>query len=354
MPTYDFHSDPGHGWLKVDGREIVRLGIQDEISEFSYMRNGYAYLEKDCDCGVFAKALDRLGVEFKTRNHYSEKNSGIRSYDSYDAVRFVKDVENTWRGEAELPPYQIMPERCWWNDQHKSSCLEDAKSLAESTLLRLGLIKPAWERRESAKGWEFAKVRVGTSPVLIGASPGGFVSVNGDPFILGEPRRIINCESRLMTAMEPMLFEHRLYEWYKAPPNDYGQARDGKFLTAETFAEAGREHLSTSLVTVGGASTCQEANAILERDPYKLDTANDTIRLALETIDWTQVGKKAFEKAVSGQGVDPDVACETICSISPGCVSLDGQEAIKDYARREGTSLYSEYLVRQDENWNGL
>lgn len=34
---YDFISDPGHGWLKVKRSELRILGIDQQITPFSYL-----------------------------------------------------------------------------------------------------------------------------------------------------------------------------------------------------------------------------------------------------------------------------------------------------------------------------
>ena len=41
-----FISDPGHGWLKVPLTEIVALGLETQISVYSYIEGRYAYLKK--------------------------------------------------------------------------------------------------------------------------------------------------------------------------------------------------------------------------------------------------------------------------------------------------------------------
>ena len=56
MKTYEFHADAGHGWLKVERAELVNLGIQGQISAYSYADGSFAYLEEDCDLEVFAVA----------------------------------------------------------------------------------------------------------------------------------------------------------------------------------------------------------------------------------------------------------------------------------------------------------
>ena len=58
MTKYRFIHDPGHGWLEVPTGELVRLGIANQISSFSYIsKDGKkVYLEEDCDLAVFAEA----------------------------------------------------------------------------------------------------------------------------------------------------------------------------------------------------------------------------------------------------------------------------------------------------------
>ncbi len=83
MKRYKFYADPGHGWLKVSKLELAILGIADQISEYSYMRATYAYLEEDCDAPLF---INVLGVkDFDSRVIYcrSNRDSKIRSYQSY-------------------------------------------------------------------------------------------------------------------------------------------------------------------------------------------------------------------------------------------------------------------------------
>lgn len=56
MNSYTKHEDPGHGWLQVPLAELKELGILNKISMYSYTDGEYAYLEEDCDMGVFLEA----------------------------------------------------------------------------------------------------------------------------------------------------------------------------------------------------------------------------------------------------------------------------------------------------------
>lgn len=87
---YKFIEDPGHGWLEVTMKELIDLGIADKISSCSYRKNGTAYLEEDCDMGVFLEAKYGVGrreafVDFfknEVESEYAE-NVFVRNLDNY-------------------------------------------------------------------------------------------------------------------------------------------------------------------------------------------------------------------------------------------------------------------------------
>jgi hypothetical protein len=79
----NFYSDPGHGWARVPKALLYKLGIEKDITYYSYMRNEYAYLEEDCDLSTLTKALESRGIPFTFNEYHTNKNSKIRSYDSY-------------------------------------------------------------------------------------------------------------------------------------------------------------------------------------------------------------------------------------------------------------------------------
>lgn len=83
MKTIDVYSDPGHGWAKVSFVDLKRLGIEKQITSYSYMRNGFAFLEEDCDLSLFCLACKNQGIELRFRDHHTNKRSKIRNYQSY-------------------------------------------------------------------------------------------------------------------------------------------------------------------------------------------------------------------------------------------------------------------------------
>jgi len=80
---FNKYDDPGHGWLKVTRKLIMKLGIENKISNFSYMRGDFVYLEEDCDLSLFLKKMEDFGISVEIKTSYGNKSSKIRGYDSY-------------------------------------------------------------------------------------------------------------------------------------------------------------------------------------------------------------------------------------------------------------------------------
>jgi hypothetical protein len=79
------YCDGGHGWAKVRLDELANLGINKKISSFSYTRGAYAYLEEDCDLGIYDKALREQGIKPDYTLNISYRRSKIRGYARYSA-----------------------------------------------------------------------------------------------------------------------------------------------------------------------------------------------------------------------------------------------------------------------------
>lgn len=78
-----FHSDPGHAWLAVKLSEIKMLGIEHDISSFSYVKGKTAYLEEDCDAGKFIEAMKSKGIDVEVKQGAVRDRSPIRYFKSY-------------------------------------------------------------------------------------------------------------------------------------------------------------------------------------------------------------------------------------------------------------------------------
>lgn len=81
--TFDFISDPGHGWLKVNTRDLFALGLTpSHFTSYSYRRGNELYLEEDCDATMFIEAyIKKNGAPPKFRERVAKKReSKIRLY----------------------------------------------------------------------------------------------------------------------------------------------------------------------------------------------------------------------------------------------------------------------------------
>jgi hypothetical protein len=77
--------DPGHAWARVAKSKLVKLGIADKISTYSYMNGSNAFLEEDCDLSVLIGALRERGYEIKFNESHTDRQSKIRNYSTYRA-----------------------------------------------------------------------------------------------------------------------------------------------------------------------------------------------------------------------------------------------------------------------------
>ena len=85
MLKYYYYEDAGHSWLKVPKARIQELGIANQITQYSYQRQGYAYLEEDSDAGTFLTAFEQqYGCMPLTDTIWDGDTSPIRDYPHYE------------------------------------------------------------------------------------------------------------------------------------------------------------------------------------------------------------------------------------------------------------------------------
>jgi hypothetical protein len=89
--VHTFYNDPGHGWLAVKVADLFLLGIAHKISTYSYMRGLTAYLEEDCDAGIYIEAHKQKYGEFNYVFSVTDKRHWIRSCECY-AYRKAEQV----------------------------------------------------------------------------------------------------------------------------------------------------------------------------------------------------------------------------------------------------------------------
>lgn len=80
--TFQFYSDPGHGWLRVDLASAKAVGLEPkDFSGYSHAFGNWLYLEEDCDAGKFIVAYQlRHGKSPDIKEHHANHDSVIRNY----------------------------------------------------------------------------------------------------------------------------------------------------------------------------------------------------------------------------------------------------------------------------------
>ena len=80
--TFQFYSNPGHGWLRVDIQSARSVGLEPkDFSTFSYQQGHWLYLEEDCDASLFVKAyMAKHNRPPVVKEHHSNSHSVIRNY----------------------------------------------------------------------------------------------------------------------------------------------------------------------------------------------------------------------------------------------------------------------------------
>jgi hypothetical protein len=77
--------DPGHAWARFPKSRLVTLGIAHKISAYSYQNGDNAFLEEDCDLSLLVSALRVRGYEINFNESHTNRQSKIRSYNTYRA-----------------------------------------------------------------------------------------------------------------------------------------------------------------------------------------------------------------------------------------------------------------------------
>jgi len=79
-------ADPGHAWARFPKAQLVKLGIADKISRYSYQNGTNAFLEEDCDLSTLMTALREHGyTDIKFNESHTNRQSKIRSYNTFKA-----------------------------------------------------------------------------------------------------------------------------------------------------------------------------------------------------------------------------------------------------------------------------
>lgn len=63
LHRFEVVSDPSHGWLAVPISLVREVGVYASVSSYSFKSSEIAYLEEDCDAGLFLDAyISKYGL----------------------------------------------------------------------------------------------------------------------------------------------------------------------------------------------------------------------------------------------------------------------------------------------------
>lgn len=80
--SFNYYSDPGHGWIAVKIKVLSELGLSpSDFTGYSYLRGKTIYLEEDDDASKFIETwVKKFGDRPNIVRKYTNNNSPIRSY----------------------------------------------------------------------------------------------------------------------------------------------------------------------------------------------------------------------------------------------------------------------------------
>lgn len=82
--TFINYSDPSHAWLRVPLKDVIKFGLTNKITSYSYINGNYAYLEEDSDAPLFLETLKFNGItDYKIVDKFTDKATFVRTYDPY-------------------------------------------------------------------------------------------------------------------------------------------------------------------------------------------------------------------------------------------------------------------------------
>ncbi len=77
------YEDPGHGWAAVPHYLLKELGIENDVSVFSYIDGAFVYLEEDCDLSLLMRAAEKQGRVIQLMEQHTDEESPIRLKRAY-------------------------------------------------------------------------------------------------------------------------------------------------------------------------------------------------------------------------------------------------------------------------------
>jgi hypothetical protein len=72
-----YHTNPSHGYLQVPLEVLRYVEATTKMSPYSAYNNENAFLEEDCDAGIFIKAVAKAGYNVSFDDKYYPNGFGF-------------------------------------------------------------------------------------------------------------------------------------------------------------------------------------------------------------------------------------------------------------------------------------
>lgn len=96
-----FIHTPSHGFLQVGMQILKQLGINNRISQFSYITPRFCLLEEDCDTATLLKALELAGhAEIDLVEKWIDED--VLEYIGEDYSRFTPKEKIKYAGKLNI------------------------------------------------------------------------------------------------------------------------------------------------------------------------------------------------------------------------------------------------------------
>ena len=93
---FSTYNDPSHGWVKVKRSLLAKLNILHIITNSSYERKEFVYLEEDYDASTFHYAyVKAYGLKPIYKSFHTNRQSKIRRYPYFEYDSIDKAVRET-------------------------------------------------------------------------------------------------------------------------------------------------------------------------------------------------------------------------------------------------------------------
>lgn len=309
---------------KIDEIEKARneslVAFRNEAQEWQATADRYknALLgERNILLDQHQRAFSLVQADGETRPQLKLPNASLNGVSFMNAVNAEKARAEMEKEMPEFAPYKVWDFRDYalskvnettriatllvnekWSIDREAKTLADAKELASLVIEKAGFRVAEWREGNAITPWEYTDVDVGGgTKMTVGASSGGVVSIDGDPF---------SPEKRQMNTMRGPV-EDSIYTRVAVLRRDLG-AEDGRVaINKQLSAQGFRMEFDAGAIP-------GEGHALIRVATGEAVDADDNVPDAVLSLarEWSDLADKAsqWNEKVLFRTLEPDVSAE--------------------------------------------